>query len=189
MMMRWLIGTLLALGLAGIILAIASKDEGTPPLSSYKHVGDAIASVLPLSIFGIYPCASSGELNGSRVLVWKPAEDCYKMLPAQRYQGIWLDAFEGSEFFEGAKDARDVEEEMTRRTASRELIVGVWVNWPATPASTSDTDSQSGRLFAVEFIGRRTEHAGRFGHLGMFQHEMVVDQVISQRALDSPGVP
>ena len=189
MMMRWLIGALLVLGLAGIILAYASRDEGAPPLSSYKHVGDAIASVLPLSILGIYPCASAKEVNGSRVLVRKPMEDCYQMLPAQRYQGIWLDAFEGSEFFEGAKDARDVEAEMTRRTASLELVVGVWVNWPATPASTSDTDSQSGHLFAVEFIGRRTEHAGRFGHFGMFQHEMVVDQIISQRALDTPSEP
>ena len=38
---------------------------------------------------------------------------------------------------------------------------------------------ESGALYAVDFIGRRTLKRGGYGHFGVFDHEIVVDRIIS----------
>ena len=37
------------------------------------------------------------------------------------------------------------------------------------------------RLVLIEFMGRRTKYPGRYGHLGMFRTEVLVDRMISAR--------
>jgi hypothetical protein len=39
-------------------------------------------------------------------------------------------------------------------------------------------------LYAVEFIGRRTAVKGRYGHMGVFDHELIVDRMISMRQVE-----
>ena len=37
------------------------------------------------------------------------------------------------------------------------------------------------RNYRVEFNGRKTVHAGHFGHMGVYAHEIVVDRMISMK--------
>ena len=43
-----------------------------------------------------------------------------------------------------------------------------------------------GAYYEVEFIGRRTAKRGHYGHFGAFDHEIVVDHMISIRPLITP---
>lgn len=43
-----------------------------------------------------------------------------------------------------------------------------------------------GGLYAVEFEGRLTAYRGTYGHFGMYDHEVIVDRLISIRQVEPP---
>ena len=90
-----------------------------------------------------------------------PTEQCVKMLPARRYRGLWLDAFEGSRFC--AEPARECTPDAPGDR--------IWLD-------VRDDKGRRGGLHVVEFIGRRTLYKGAYGHLGGSDHEMIVDKML-----------
>lgn len=97
-----------------------------------------------------------------------PTDQCVKMTEPKRWKGLWRNAFEGSRFCEtpatGCTDAPSDEK--------------VWLDWNAGP-------EPDGALCEVEFIGRQTQYAGEYGHLGMSRHEIIVDRMLSIKRLET----
>ena len=92
-------------------------------------------------------------------------ERCFRMTEPRRWQGLWRNEFEGSHFCEAPAIRCDHD------TPG----MNIWL--------TSKRDREpDGRLYRVDFIGRRTLYPGLFGHLAIADgHEVVVDRMISMR--------
>ena len=89
------------------------------------------------------------------------------MLPAQRWKGLWRDDFEGSQFCPAPAKTCSFDTPGER----------IWLTFIDT-AGVQPRRS-SGGLYAIEFVGRRTLRRGRYGHMGVFEQEVLVDRVIS----------
>ena len=101
-------------------------------------------------------------------------EQCFHMTPRQRWRGVWRNDFEGQIFCPApARDCSPGSDD-------------VWLNF-SKQLPHSKLESIGG-LYEIEFIGRKTVHRGRFGHFGMFNHEVVVERVISLRELEPPSM-
>jgi hypothetical protein len=174
--------------LATAFLALSACDQRAPPLVAYRHPRDALASVLPLDVLGIYPCASRQKESGIEVVVGVPVDQCFKMLPAKRFRGIWLDEFEGSIFIDGARDVETTKAEL-RRSLAAPVAHREWLGWNDADRDALFPRSSNARLVAVDFIGRRTAYPGRYGHMGMSSSEVVVDRVISVRPIYQAHTP
>lgn len=119
-----------------------------------------------------YPCSYEEVVSGHKAIASTPTEFCVKMLPQQRWRGLWRAAFEGSRFCpEPAETCDD--------------------NTPGEQIWLSRTPGQpTGGLYRVDFIGRRTMYKGPYGHFGMFDQELIMDRVISIKLIeDAPPVP
>lgn len=99
-------------------------------------------------------------------------DKCFAMLPSQRWRGLWRDNFEAQRFCPSPARL------CSRRTGGDEI----WLTFARTKRATAGVPS--GRLYKVNFIGRRTRVRGHHGHLGMFQHEVLVDKLLSISPVD-----
>ena len=60
----------------------------------------------------------------------------------------------------------------------------IWLKFASEfPAEARDMPSG---VYAVNFTGRRSLFQGSYGHLGMYDEEVVVDHMISIRKIESP---
>ena len=99
-------------------------------------------------------------------------DQCFEMTPKKRWKGLWRNGFEGSRFC--ASPAK---------SCSFETIgERVWLSDPDNVVPVKRSDEA---LYEIEFLGRRTLKKGAHGHLGVSDHEMVVDKVISLTRVDS----
>lgn len=96
---------------------------------------------------------------------WHPNDpECYDMLPAQRWSGLWEHGWEWTNF---CADPAKQCDWMAER--------GTWLTF-------ADSDLNPGLIDGVHrivFVGRRTKNPGNFGHLASYDHLMVVDRIIS----------
>lgn len=93
-------------------------------------------------------------------------DQCFQMTPSQHWAGLWRDEFEGSKFC--SAPATQCPDEKDSNNVW--LTLGDGVQRPAESA---------GKLYAVEFVGRKTLIRGHHGHLGVSDHEIIVDKIIS----------
>lgn len=101
---------------------------------------------------------------------WEPDNpDCYQMLPAQRWAGLWEHGWEWTNF---CPDPAKRCEWMARR--------GIWLVF--SEKAGADRDLPDG-VHRIEFVGRRTKIAADYGHTGSYEHMMVVDRVISIKTI------
>jgi len=121
------------------------------------------------------------------VIVRMRDDQCFKMLPARRFRGVWLDEFEGSIFIEGARDVKTAKAEL-RRSLAVPVGNGEWLDWEDTKRNSVLPPSANARLIAIDFVGRRTAYPKRYGHMGMFNSEVIVDRVISARPIYEASV-
>ena len=111
-----------------------------------------------------------------------PIDQCYKMEPARRYRGTWIDAFEGQQFIpEGTKAPEwprgSPRTSEWRKEADRAIAATIWLD--VERARLGHKWQQGGRTALIEFIGRKTMFPGNYGHMGMSGQEIIVDRVIS----------
>lgn len=97
---------------------------------------------------------------------------CYEMLPPMRWSGLWRTDFEGSRFCPRP-------EKYCAEWSSGDRI---WLTPSKDPAFSNVR--YVGNLYVTEFIGRRTRVRGFYGHMGMSQHEMIVDRLIALTKLE-----
>lgn len=109
-------------------------------------------------------------------------DKCYHFDPPRRMRGVWLAEFEGSRFLPNAAAA----------PAERDLPNdSIWLEIDEDMLSPADRDviSKHPPAFAIDFVGRRATYPGRYGHGGMSRNLVVVDRLLSMRAIDPPHRP
>jgi hypothetical protein len=152
--------------------AFAGLSDRLPAAAYLNPVDQKIAKTGKCVAGRPFPCSVEKTERGVKVIESLPTDRCVRMLPAQHWKGIWINAFEGSQFCPAPAK--------TCPAASREDVI--WL----TPERLHGLRDG---MYAVEFVGRRTEYKGQYGHLGMSDHEIIVDEPISVRTLRSPTRP
>jgi len=64
----------------------------------------------------------------------------------------------------------------------------IWFDF-AGPLPNKFKIEQQGGLYVVDFIGRRTVDRGHYGHMGVFDGEVIVDRMISMKEIEAPPKP
>jgi hypothetical protein len=149
------------------------------PAKAYQDWGDRLTVATGIPFSGLDgPCVDKiEEQDGAYIYHMRPTSKCYRMTEPKRWHGIWTNEFEGSRFCEGAKSdcpyvGRD------RRTQPQ-----VWLGSEHSWSQKHKALASQGTLFEIEFVGRRTLYEGSYGHMGMSDHEIVVDRIISMRKI------
>ncbi len=111
-----------------------------------------------------------------------PTDQCYKMEEPRRYQGIWIDAFEGQRFIPTgttppAWPTGDPNSPGWRAQADRAQAAAIWLD--VERVKLGHDFRKGGRKMLIDFIGRKTMFPGSYGHLGMSGNEIIVDRIIS----------
>ncbi|WP_326524519.1 hypothetical protein [Sphingomonas sp.] len=94
------------------------------------------------------------------------------------FTGIYLDAFEGQQFIEGAAtDPPYIEPDRK-----------IWMNVALLPATdrirqVQELQADATQIWTVEFVGRVSTAPGFFGHMGVYDGEVIADRIISARLL------
>jgi hypothetical protein len=103
---------------------------------------------------------------------------CFKFTPPKRMQGLWRNQFEGSDYCED--QARPCPDK--KMNASHGF--STWLEMRAPLPGARDTPP--GGLYAIDFVGRRSVGAGKFGHFGMWRNEVIVDRLLSIKEVEPP---
>ena len=148
------------------------SDARATPAEAYIHWQDKIAAATGLPLTGPYgPCNRVEKSGDESVFVRLPTDQCVKMLPPQRWRGIWQDHVEGQIFCPGAtKECPDGG-------------AGIWLDHPV---KERGSDRHFGGVYAVDFIGRRTKYKGAYGHMGGSDYLVAVDRMISIKQIEAP---
>ena len=151
------------------------------PPEAYASFGDRIRARLLL--WGIpwkVPCidTSSGQAGAAVAATIKSDAECFRLMPIQRYRGLWRDDPEGARFCPApAKECTQTSpgERIYFQTRDYRVLQKLQV-----------TGARA--LYQVDFIGRRTEHRGLYGNgrLGDFPQEIIADRMISVKELEPP---
>jgi len=100
---------------------------------------------------------------------WDP--ECYEMLPAQRWEGLWEHGWEWTNFCPEPA-----------RTCNWMAKRGTWLTFADNVVLEEDIPEG---IHRIEFVGRRTKVPGNFGHTFASEHLMVVDRIIALEPLDA----
>jgi len=119
-----------------------------------------------------FPCAREKTEQGISVIERMPTDKCFRMLPAQRWRGLWRNNFEGSQFCAAPAVVCDYHSPGER----------VWLN-------ADRVRGRRGALYSLQFVGRKTMYTGPYGHMGMSDQEIIVDRVISIKMVQAPPPP
>lgn len=104
---------------------------------------------------------------------------CIALSPTERMRGVWLSGFERSSFLAGAEAVPNGPDRYGN---------AVWVDFApdatVDPTLRAEMDRMGGTVaVAIEFDGRRSRDAGRYGHMGVADHVVVIDRIRSAHIL------
>lgn len=118
------------------------------------------------------PCGREKVEHGYTVVMSIPTDQCVKMLPAEEWQGLWRNDFEGSQFCAAPASTCDFDSMEDR----------VWLE-------SGPMQGEIGALYEVRFVGRKTMFKGNYGHMGASDHEIIVDRPIFINMVQAPPRP
>jgi len=151
--------SLATFGLASV--ARAGVNDKLPPEAYQDPIDRQIAQTGKGVAERPFPCAHEYVENGVDTIESTPTDLCVKMMPQQRWRGLWRNNMEGSTFCpEPAKECP---------THAGESI---WLD-------SGPGRGGRGDLYRVDFIGRKTMYKGPYGHMSMYDQEIVMDRAIS----------
>lgn len=104
-------------------------------------------------------------------------DQCFGMTPSQRWRGIWRDEFEGSLFCPAPAQS----------CPTNPPGENIWLSFldeAAGPRRRKPRGAGDGKLYVVDFIGRKTLRPGHHGHMGMSEHEIVVEKLNAFRPIE-----
>jgi hypothetical protein len=106
------------------------------------------------------------EIRYYGILAWRPDDpDCFEMMPAQQWSGLWETGWEWSNFCPSPATECDW---MAKR--------GIWLTFAK---DAYHGPERPDGVYQIHFIGRRTKAPAQFGHQGNYDHLIVVDRLIS----------
>jgi hypothetical protein len=157
----------------GGVYLTAVNLTNDPPAYVYADIGKQSWMALGLGYFS-HPCWREEQTEFGPVMHSLPTDECFRMTEPRRMKGVWIDEFEGSRFVPGARDTTGVEVEP----------FGIWLNVHTNRIAGLVEEPHELRAFEVEFIGRQTLYRGSYGHMGMSEHEVIMDELIWARPVD-----
>jgi hypothetical protein len=170
---------LIVIGIGVLLASCHPRFPQTPP-KAYLDVRDRIAAATGLPLLGWGPCQ-----RALRDDTYKPrknlTEICYKMTPPRRMRGLWRYEFEGSQFCPSPATRCDYV------SSEKRIQPQIWLSIPFHLPDTGKPAREA--VYAIDFIGRRTMVPGHYGHMGVFDEEVVVDRLISMKEVEAPHEP
>lgn len=154
-----------ALVLAALLLGSCKQAPERKAAMSYSEIQKVQATFPGMT----RACVEQIRAGGTEAMP-KKTQDCFEMGPSQRWTGLWRNQIEGSQFCPDEPG----------EPATKCPVAGpeIWFD--------PEGYSPDGGLYRVEFVGRRTAKPGHFGAYGFFSFEVVLDRMISIRALPPP---
>ena len=157
--------------LVALLTTLALVNTNTPNVLEAKQT-DASMERLRKILPGMKAdCLDKIQAGGTQAMP-RRTDQCFTMTKPRRWRGIWLDAFEGQRFCPAP----------ARSCLDDGKAGHIWISFPDGRRPTPRPST--GRVYAIEFVGRRTLLPGFHGHMGVSAHEMVVDRLISIASLD-----
>ena len=170
--MSRLLATVLIASLCG-----GCSDDRRTPAKAYVHWKDQLVVATYIPFFGLRPPCSARWVEG-QFGYWDrlPIDQCIKFGAPRRMKGLWRDDFEGSRFCQAPAKECSYQQGVQSQ---------VWFE-PQKSLPLEFQRDHFGGLYQVDFIGRRTSYPGSYGHMGVYDEEVLVDQMISIKELEAP---
>lgn len=142
-----------------VLTLLLGCEQPEPPISDDEFI--AFRESHPGMV---QSCLDEVRIGG--VMAWRPDDpDCYEMLPAQQWSGLWEYGWEWTNF---CPDPAETCDWMAKR--------GIWLTFAD---NVELDDNLPDGIHHIKFVGRRTKVPGNFGHANSYRHLMIVDQIIS----------
>lgn len=157
------------------------SDVRETPAQAYLNWKDKFAVATGLPLFGYHPCAHWVEYKMGGYYESVPEDRCVKFDPPRRFQGLWRNDFEGTQFCPApARECSYVSTERRKQPL-------IWLDFSF--RLPDPAEGPFGGLYSVDFIGRTSAYGGAYGHFGMFDEQVIVDRLISIQELEPPPKP
>jgi hypothetical protein len=159
-----------------LLIGLGGCSDRSSVAAPYKSAWDRAAIQLGLAGFVYQPCYRRERTAYGDVLGFIGYEECFHFNPPERMLGVWLNRGEDAEFLP------DVTASPVGGPQSPED--SVWLAFTKNELLLED-DAEA---YAVEFVGRRATYPGRYGHLGMSSHMILVDELLSATPVPPPNM-
>lgn len=163
---------MLMAGLPSANAVRAGLKDRLPPDAYIDPVDQTIARTGKGIAGRPFPCAREAVEQGIRIIRSIPTEQCVRMSAPQRWAGLWRNDFEGSIFCPTP----------AKSCSGRSDGDEIWLE-------RGPLRGERGAVYAIEFVGRKTLYKGPYGHLGMSDHAIIIDHVISTKMVKAPPPP
>lgn len=169
---------LLLLALTCAMPGCSSSSEPAP--AAYVFGTDRLVAAFPILTMFRQVC----ERHGTRL----PDQQCYRFGPQRRWSGLVVQ----SDYFANSFYPAGVAVTPAPPGRYRYAVVGVLPKRecasPLCSPLSHDVEPPELKTFYVEFLGRRTSVEGRYGHMGLFGHKIIVDRLLVSRAIPLPNL-
>jgi hypothetical protein len=158
-------------GCTTIAVLLAALDSTAS--TTLSRVSSAMMPAL-VSLVAMASPVAECEVRDASMLIPRPERGpCVLFQPRRRMHGVWVDAFEGQSFREGAGTTYDVPE---RRG-------NVWIQFQAAARAKLPRQEGSGHAYRIRFLGRKAKDMQRqsldgYGHFGLSAGLIIVDRLI-----------
>jgi hypothetical protein len=157
-----------------VLIGLVGCSDRSSLAAPYKSAWDRTAIHLGLAGLVYQPCYRKERTAYGDVLAFVGYEECFRFNPPERMRGVWLNRGEDEEFLPY----------MTTSPAGCLQSLDDSVSLAFTrnePLLNGDAEA-----YSVEFVGRRATYPGRYGHLGMSDCVILVDQLFSATPVPPP---
>lgn len=157
-----------------LLLAACHRQQ---PVMTDEQLGEIRAAAPGISD----DCLRKVQFGGLNAM--PPEDQCFAFGPPKRMRGLWRTYFEGSLFC--PEPARTCEPSKEGKGPEGYFVNDIWLHvadpiWKA----RNDAHDFETSLYAVDFIGRRNERPGFFGHMGLSRNEVIVDRMIAAKRME-----
>ena len=135
-----------------------------------------------MSVEAIKNRCGSGDMQRTMQRFTDDPTSCIPYSPSRKMAGLWVEGFESSAFFEGARSWADISPQVDDQNSELTwLSVNSNANLPQRESADFGSDWSLRTTTRVEFVGKRSLCSWGYGHLGGSEHEVIVERFISYR--------
>ena len=168
---------LLAIGMFALASCTNATDE--PPNRWEDSYSVAECKEL-MSLDAIVNRCGDGDIQRTVGRLADDPTSCIPYSQSRQMAGLWVEGFEYSAFFEGARSWEDISGKVTNPQSELTwLSLSSDVNLPQDDFVDYGADWKFRKVSRVELVGKRSLCAFGYGHLGGSEHEIIAERFIS----------